>query len=100
MKITFKKQPKEKGLAAVCAPPRGVDIKCDKKIIGFMAPDKIDGNWLWSIRIAICDKTALGGWKWIALKEKGRSEEEAKEVAMITVPRLNCEFHEYKIEAS
>lgn len=89
-KFTFKKQPRETGLAAVGNPNPNTDIKHDKKIVGYIASP----NWQtpdnqWRIRLMVEDVGDLevgdglrmpsSGWKWITLKKTFNTEPEARD---------------------
>ena len=82
-KFTFKKQPRETGLAAVGNPHPDTDIKHNKMLVGTIsAPHWQSPDNLWRIRFMVAEE---GGdnpncdWKWIQLKKKFDSEPEARE---------------------
>jgi hypothetical protein len=77
MKFTFKKQPRETGLASVGNPYPDTDIKLNKKIVGqIVAPNWASKDGLWYIRLT---RKKEGGWLWVQIKQKFESEPEARE---------------------
>jgi hypothetical protein len=81
MDVTFKKHPKEKGLAHVAYPYQNVDIKLDKKRIGELcAPSWQDTNWriMLSVMKTETDDNPNCNWKNITLKAKFSDEETAR----------------------
>jgi len=80
MKLSFKKQPKETGLATVGNPYQSVDIKADKKLVGTIyAPNWRTKDNLWSIGFMVIDTEKHSGWKWVTLKFKGETEQECRD---------------------
>ena len=83
MKFTFKKHPKEKGLAHVAHPYPVIDIKLDKKIIGTIYPpnwDSADRVWKVSVRKKVVPTPADPcAWKNITFKARFLSEDKARE---------------------
>lgn len=79
MKLTFKKRPRETGLRAVGYPNRSVDIKLSGRMVGLIAaPNWQSKEHKWAIRLAVkCDDG--GGWKWVTVKSKFDTEDEARE---------------------
>ncbi|MDD2731403.1 MAG: hypothetical protein PHW33_04760 [Candidatus Portnoybacteria bacterium] len=84
-KITFRRHPRQTGLAGVGNPNQSVDIKLDNKQIGYIdAPnwDTKDGKW--GIQLAIVkddkhdDGNASCSWMWIFFKKRFDNENEAR----------------------
>lgn len=79
-KFTFKKEPRETGLASIGSPEPSTVIKLDKKPVGLIASP----NWrtqdnLWRVRLTVkremkdnCD------WEWVTLKAKFEDEPKAR----------------------
>lgn len=84
IKVTFKKHPKETGLASVGNPYQSVDCKINKKTFGLIcAPTwQTKGN-KWSIQIMVIktepDNNPNCNWKWINFKATFDSPELARE---------------------
>lgn len=77
MKLSFKKQPKETGLAGVGYPYQSVLIKADKLEVGLIsAPNWRSKDSLWTIRLA---KKKDHSFVWITLKFKGENEDECRQ---------------------
>jgi len=77
VKFTFKKQPKETGLASVGNPWQNVDIKHNKKIVGTIyAPNWMskDGKW----RVSVMVETESGKWEWRTFKVRFDDEQSAR----------------------
>lgn len=75
MTFTFKKLPRETGLAGVANPYPGTDIKHNRKIVGLIVPP----NWQrdkWEVRLM---QEKDGKWKWIHVKQKFDTEPDARE---------------------
>lgn len=80
-KFTFKKHPRETGLAGVANPYRPTDIKLNKKVIGeIFPPSLLAKDSYWSIRFTVDeeDPNTLRKFKWILLKARFNSEAEAR----------------------
>jgi hypothetical protein len=77
-KLTFKKEPRITGLAGVGYPNPSTIIKWNKKEVGYIgAPNWLSKDNKWVIRFTIKTNNPLG-WKWISLKGRFDSEEEAR----------------------
>lgn len=79
-KFTFKKQPRETGLAGVGNPHPDTYIKHNKKVVGCISSP----NWRtpdnkWRIRLTVKDENDHCDWKWISLKKTFDTEPEARE---------------------
>ena len=78
-KFTFKKQPKETGLAAIGHPYPDVDIKLKKLVIGYIdAPTHLTLDSKWRIRLKVVNVNMTPGWQWITLKGVFDTEKEAR----------------------
>ncbi len=80
MKLTFKKHPKETGLAGVGRPYRSVDIKHNKQIIGTIhAPNYSTPDNKWSIMIAVLVPSSENcPWSWSRCPRHFNNEQEAR----------------------
>jgi hypothetical protein len=85
MGLTFKKQPKETGLMGIGYPYSNVDIKWNKKIIGYIyAPTWKTKDNKWGVRFSVkkIDIMEDGNpncvWRWVHLIQKFDSEELAR----------------------
>jgi hypothetical protein len=80
--VTFKKHPKDTGLAAIAHPYSSVDIKIDKKRVGYIGAPNAFSDDYWDIHFSVLksdtDKPENCPWKWIRLKQKFATEEEAR----------------------
>lgn len=76
MTLTYKKQKRETGLSAVGNPYPNTAIKLDSKMVGeISAPNWRSDGSTWRIRLMVVDGTS---WKWIQLKARPNTEEEAR----------------------
>lgn len=82
MTITFKKEAKLTGLAAIAHPYQSVDIKVNKKVVGYIAAPNAFTDDLWIVMFRVWktdnDKKENCSWKWVTLKQKFDTEEEAR----------------------
>lgn len=83
-KVTFKKQPKPKGLAAAGYSERSIDCMINRKTFGTIAaPTWQDSENKWSVSATIVkpapDNNPNCEWKWIRFKLKHDTAEAAKE---------------------
>lgn len=79
MKFTFKRQPKERGLAAVARPYPSVEVKYKGKQMGVIHPPPapyMKQPHKWSAGIMV---KAEKGWNWSFFVKKFETEEEARE---------------------
>lgn len=80
MKFTFRKHKAETGLAAVGYSRRSVDIKHKKMVVGTIyAPNWSTKDGKWGLSIMVEDSDCKCGWKWVHLKHRCDTEEEARE---------------------
>ena len=81
-KFTFKKQPRETGLRAVGSPHPDVDIKINKKIVGYIAaPNWMSKKHCWRVRFSVekePNKENPCPWRWYTLAKEFDSEESAR----------------------
>ncbi len=97
MKLSFKNDPKETGLAAVCYPHVSAVIKADGKEIGGISYDRRKCGY--EIRLMIKDDAERNGWKNIFLKRTfGRDIKEVKEWLKTVWPQLQerYKFHHHE----
>lgn len=94
MKITFKRQPKATGLAAVGNPHPNTDIKMDGKLVGTIVPPNWRDNgkeWLIMVRLKKPLPLPAGEnctWYNAVLKPRFANEEAAREYATGNLPRI------------
>jgi hypothetical protein len=87
VKVTFKKQPRETGLAAVGNPYPDVDIKVDKKVCGHISAPNWQRN-TWDVYFMVIKKDILEDgnlnceWKTVSAKKKFSTEEDARAAAL------------------
>lgn len=81
-KFTFKKEPRETGLASVGNPNPDTQIKLDKKRVGTIrGPSWSSKDNLWRVMFVVkTDEPEHKhcGWKWVTLKKKFETEPEAR----------------------
>lgn len=83
IKVTFKKQPRSKGLASVGEPYPSVDIKINKKCCGYIAaPTWMTKDNKWAIRLMVESDPQ---WKWVNCTKRFDSEQEAREATPICI---------------
>lgn len=97
--FTFKKEPRETGLAAVGAGDPNTIIKLEKQQVGLI----VGPNWrskdeLWRIQLTVVDEKELNcGWKWVTLKAKFETEPEARVYLKENFDRV-CALGLHKLE--
>lgn len=84
IKLSFRKEPRETGLAGVVNPVPPTQIKVDGKIIGSIIPPSYrDPEYLWKVSFMVMKSEPDGNpncdWKHIYLKKKFSEESEARE---------------------
>jgi hypothetical protein len=95
-KITFKRHPKETGLGSVVRPCAMVDLKIGGKIIGCIAPPSaFTKEWIFKIRLKIVETEYPIGWKWIELKFKSKTEQEARDFIIKNSTALQEKYNFY-----
>lgn len=86
MKITFKKEPKATGLAAVGHSNQSVKIKFDGKEIGrIIAPTWQTTDHKWGLGFTVKtpnDPNAPKSWRWFFLKQRFDTEEQARQFVL------------------
>jgi len=88
-KFTFRRQPREIGLAAVARPYPQVDIKLRGEIVGAISPPNAyskDNDW--RVRFMVVSEKEKCGWAWVALKAGFASEKEARAFVLENNARL------------
>lgn len=105
MSLTFKKHPRATGRAAVGYPHQDVDIKWNKKVIGYIhAPTWQDKDNKWAIRLStkkqdiLEDGNANCTWKWVFLKTEFNSEEDARDYLKRNIGEIMKKYNMYCIE--
>lgn len=99
MRLTFKRQPPERGLASVGHTNRSVDIKIDKKVVGVIsAPNWSTTDQKWRIRLTVDDQTKHCGWKWIVLNIQFDDETQAREWLQNHITTIAIKFTLHPIE--
>ena len=106
MGLSFKKDKKETGLAAIGNSYPSVDIKLDKKKVGYIRPPRALDQNVFSINLAVKkvpteDSPASFGW--VTLKQKfecdwGRGEKEARKYLKENWERITKTFDLYQFE--
>ncbi len=85
MKLSFKKEKKLTGLSSVGYPYQNVDIKVNKKKVGYISAPTWNNGDLWRIRFSVVKKDIMEDgnpncvWKWITLKVTFKNEDDARE---------------------
>lgn len=98
MKITFKKEPRLTGLAAVGYSRQSVEIKVDGKVCGHIsAPNWQTEDGLWGVGFMVYknpDKTRVDNcaWKWIRIVQRFDSELMAREWVLVNLENLSRRF--------
>ena len=100
MKVTFKKYPRETGLASVGNSQQSVNIKVDKKVVGIIhAPNWQTVDHKWSLSFSVIKDTPDDNpncdWKWIFLKARFDTEEDARSFVIRNIDKLaeKYKFH-------
>lgn len=74
-KLTFKRHPRETGLASIANQHPWVDIKLNKKVIGqIKPPSAFSAHKGFKVMLKIIDPKSNCGWNWVTLKHEGESE--------------------------
>lgn len=101
IKLSFKKHPAETGLMAVGHSNRSVDIKVDKKIVGYIRAPAWDTPSNWKVYFSVNkpqpDDNPNCAWKWVSFKNaEFATEEIAREWVKNNIERvaLTYKFHE------
>lgn len=82
MKLSFKRQEKPTGLAAIGQPYAHVDIKADKKKCGCIFPPNRYGQDYWKVSLAVKkepSEESPAPFAWVSFKFQGKDENEARE---------------------
>lgn len=95
-KVTFKKEPKETGLAAVGRPYQASYCKIKGKGFGTLDPPSIRGAHVWTVRVMIMKPEPDGNpncdWKWLTFKRTHNSDEQARVWLQENIDRIQ-EIH-------
>lgn len=95
-KFTFKKEPKETGLASVGNPYQAVAIKHNKQVVGMIYPPSwFSDDRKWSISFMVkkeIKKEENCSWGWVRLKAKFGNEQLAREFVTAKASSILCNF--------
>lgn len=98
MRVTFKKNPKETGLAGVADPYQGADIKVDGKICGYISPISWQKD-SFRIYLAVKSDKEHCGWRNVKLKSEFQTYDECKAFVKENLERIveqnKLELHFY-----
>lgn len=73
--LSFKRHPREKGLAAIGNQHPWVDIKLNKKVIGLIKPPTAFSQHKgFKVMLRVTESANACGWKWVTLKYEGENE--------------------------
>lgn len=96
MAFTFKKEPRETGLAACGHPNPNTQIKLKKKQVGYIAgPSWMSKDSLWHIRFAVSEGKSF---KWVTLKAAFETEPAARAYLTEHFDRITKSFALYSLE--
>lgn len=87
-KLTFKRHPRETGLASVARPYPWVDIKMNGKVVGSIKPPSAFGSDTWRVMFMVVSETDKGGWAWATLKAHYESEQAARDYVTANSARI------------
>ncbi len=100
MGLTFKRGPKQTGLAAVGEPYASVEVKWDNKKIGSITgPTWTTKDNKWSVGFTVKTdelEEHPSGWKWIFMKARFDNEDEARQFVKDNIGTI---MQRYKIYA-
>ena len=101
--LSFKKQARETGLRSVGNPVPSVDIKINKKVIGYLsAPTWQTKDNKWGINFSVVkpepDENPNCKWKWIAVKTRFETENEAREFVKENIEAISKRYTLYSLE--
>lgn len=92
-KVTFKKDPRETGLAAVGNGLQSSDIKFKKKVFGrIQAPNWRTKDNKWGVSIMVYDQTSHSGWRWAFFKLRHDTEQEARDWITANFEKLSQQY--------
>lgn len=101
IRISFRRHKKETGLRGIGYPWPQVSIKVNGKEVGNIFPKTWNTEY-WRVGFTVKklepDDNPNCDWKWIWLKQKGNSEEEAREIAIKAIPILLQKYTFHTIE--
>jgi hypothetical protein len=95
--ISFKRLPRETGLAAVGHPNQSVDIKVNGKECGWIvAPNWQTEDNKWKVGIKVINGENLNcSWKWIYFKARFETESEARAWVKDNLKRFDEKYKLY-----
>lgn len=98
LSVTFRKNPKIKGLASVCAPEPSTIIKINKQPVGeIKPPSKYNKAKGWYIIFTALDpkidEDANKIWKWIQIRFDFPNEPEARKYAKENILKIAQKHH-------
>jgi hypothetical protein len=76
--LSFKKNPRSTGLAAIADPYPTTQIKIGGREVGLISPPRPRGSENWSLRFMVKDASESCGWRWIGLRGRYETEEQAR----------------------
>lgn len=87
LKVTFKKRPRQTGLARVAEPYSSTDIKVKGVEIGYIAPPhRTDPAYLWTVRFKVHDPEGENcKWRWATMKARHATEPDAREWVLANI---------------
>ena len=102
-KFTFKRHPRITGLAGIGYTKQSVDIKLDKHIVGIIyAPNWQSVGYTWDVGFTVLKDPTQPvescKWRWIYIKKKYNSEEEARQGAQSLIEPLIRDYTLWSIE--
>lgn len=98
-KFTFKREPRETGLAAIAHPHANVQVKLDKKVVGYIAgPNRFSSNKGWQLNLMVEDEKSSCGWVWIRMARQDETEEEARAWAQRQAANIVAKYKLYSQE--
>lgn len=97
-KFTFRRQPKETGLASVARPYADVTIKIAGKECGYIEAPSVFGTNHWKVRLMIKEANEHCGWKWITFRLDFKNELEARQFVMTNQDRLQAKYPIHQLE--
>lgn len=92
MKLSFKKQPRATGLAAVANPYQTTDIKANGEVVGYIYPPRRHNGWTVAIAVEktenYTDNNPNCPWMWVFMSRIHESEPNARQFVKDEWPTL------------